>query len=56
MNLPEVKQIIDKKGYEFVNREDVMMSSTQMSENFIKHMDKGFEMWKPKKRFTMYKS
>ena len=44
------------KGYEFVNREDVMMSSTQMSENFIKHMDKGFEMWKPKKRFTMYKS
>ena len=53
---PEKRQECGVKGQEFVNREDVMMSGKMMSENFIKHMDKAFEMWKPKKRFKMHKS
>jgi glycosyltransferase involved in cell wall biosynthesis len=43
------------KGHEFVMRDDVMMSSEAMSQNFIDHMDKAFEMWKPKKRYSIYK-
>ena len=53
---PEKRQECGIKGQEFVNREDVMMSGKMMSENFIKHMDKAFEMWKPKKRFKIHKS
>ena len=53
---PEKRQECGVKGQEFVNREDVMMSGKMMSENFIKHMDKAFEMWKPKKRFKIHKS
>ena len=44
------------KGHEFVNHKDIMMSGKMMSENFIKQMDKAFEMWKPKKRFKMHKA
>ena len=44
------------KGHEFVKRDDVMMTAKAMCQNFIDHMDKGFEMWKPRKRYTMYKS
>ena len=53
---PEERRECGMKGHEFVNHENIMMSGTQMSENFIKQMDKGFEMWKPKKRFTMHKA
>jgi len=27
-----------------------------MSQNFMDHMDKGFEMWKPRKRYSMFKA
>mgnify|MGYP000064610975 FL=1 len=33
-----------------------MMTAEAMCQNFMDHMDKGFEMWKPRKRYTMYKS
>ena len=44
------------KGHEFVNKDDIMMSSKKMCQNFIDHMDKGFEMWKPRKRYSIFKT
>ena len=44
------------KGHEFVNKDDSMMSSKKMCQNFIDHMDKGFEMWKPRKRYSIFKA
>ena len=44
------------KGYEFVMGEESMMSAKAMCQNFMDHMDKGFEMWKPKKRYRMFKA
>ena len=44
------------KGHEFVKRDDVMMSSKAMCQNFIDHMDKGFEMWKPRKPYSIFKA
>ena len=43
------------KGHEFVMSDESMMSSEAMSKNFIDHMDKAFETWKPKKRYSIYK-
>jgi hypothetical protein len=36
--------------------EESMMSAKAMCQNFMDHMDKGFEMWKPKKRYRMFKA
>ena len=44
------------KGHEFVKRDDVMMTSKHMCDNFIDHMEKVFSVWKPRKRFTIYKA
>ena len=44
------------KGHEFVMSEVSMMSSKNMCQNFIDHMDKGFELWKPRKRYSMFKA
>ena len=44
------------KGHEFVNKDDIMMSSKKMCQNFIDHMDKGFGMWKPRKRYSIFKA
>ena len=44
------------KGYEFVKSEESMMTAKMMSQNFMNHMDKGFEMWKPRKRYSMFKA
>ena len=44
------------KGYEFVKSDDAMMTAEMMSQNFMDHMDKGFEMWKPRKRYRMFKA
>ena len=52
----EERQKCGLKGHEFVKRDDVMMTAEAMCQNFMDHMDKGFEMWKPRKRYTMYKS
>jgi len=44
------------KGHEFVKSDDAMMTAEMMSQNFMDHMDKGFEMWKPRKRYSMFKA
>ena len=45
-----------EKGREFVMNEEVGMSGEQMSKNFIRDMDKAFEMWKPRKRYSIFKA
>jgi len=45
-----------KKGYDFVMRDDVMMASEAMSQNFIDHMDVAFDNWKPRKRYSIFKA
>ena len=52
----EKRQECGMKGYEFVMSEDAMMSAKAMCQNFMDHMDKGFEMWKPRKRYRMFKA
>ena len=44
------------KGHEFVMSEDSMMSGKAMSQNFIDQMDAGFDNWKPRKRYSLYKA
>tara|TARA_B100000287_G_scaffold210595_1_gene198793 strand:- start:509 stop:1897 length:1389 start_codon:yes stop_codon:yes gene_type:complete len=44
------------KGHEFVKREDVMMTSDMMCQNFINHMDMGFEKFEPRKRYSIFKA
>ena len=44
------------KGHEFVMSDESMMSAKAMCQNFMDHMDKGFEMWKPRKRYRMFKA
>ena len=51
----EKRQECGMKGHEFVMGEESMMTSKNMCQNFINHMDKGFEMWKPRKRYSMFK-
>ena len=43
-------------GREFVMNEEIGMSGEQMSKNFIKDMDKMFEIWKPRKRYSIFKA
>ena len=52
---PEKRQSCGLNGHEFVMDKDVMMSVKAMSDNFIKQMDKAFEMWKPRKQFSLFK-
>ena len=49
------RQACGEKGREFVMNEEVGMSGEQMSKNFIRDMDKTFEMWKPRKRYSIFK-
>jgi len=44
------------EGHKFVNRDDVMMSSLAMAQNFIDQMDRAFDNWKPRKRYTLFKT
>ena len=50
------RQACGAKGREFVMNEEVGMSGEQMSKNFIRDMDKAFEMWKPRKRYSIFKA
>ena len=43
------------EGHEFVVGDDSMMSARWMCKNFIDHMDTGFNNWKPRKRYSLYK-
>ena len=42
-------------GNKYVFDKDVMMTGKMMSQNFIDHMNKGFEMWKSRKRYSIFK-
>jgi hypothetical protein len=53
---PEKREKFGQKGVEFVMRDDVMMSSEAMSQNFIDHMDRAFDNWKPRKRYSIFKA
>tara|TARA_R100000008_G_scaffold76587_1_gene56528 strand:- start:56 stop:1447 length:1392 start_codon:yes stop_codon:yes gene_type:complete len=52
---PEKRQECGMKGHEFVTNDVSMMSSRLMCQNFIDHMDRGFEKWKPRKRYSIFK-
>jgi glycosyltransferase involved in cell wall biosynthesis len=52
----EERQVCGAKGREFVMNEEVGMSGEQMSKNFIRDMNKAFEMWKPRKRYSIFKA
>ena len=43
-------------GHNFVMSDESMMSASAMCQNFINHMDRAFEKWKPRNRFTVYKA
>ena len=51
----EERKRCGKIGHEWVMSDDAMMSGKAMCNNFIEHMDKVFETWKPRKRFSVYK-
>jgi len=44
------------KGREFVQGKDSMMTAKNMSQNFIDHMERAFDNWKPKKRYKIFKA
>ena len=52
---PEKRQEFGQKGHDFTMRDDVMMASEAMSQNFIDHMDRAFDNWKPRKRYSIFK-
>jgi len=43
-------------GHEYVMSKEVMMSTKAMAQNFIDHMDNAFEMWKPRKPYSIFKA
>ena len=43
-------------GHEFVMSDDAMLSAEAMSNLFIEHMDRAFDKWSPRKRYTIYKA
>ena len=44
------------KGREFVQGKDSMMTAKNMSQNFIDHMERLFDNWQPKKRYSIFKA
>jgi len=53
---PEERDRRGKEGRKWVCSEEAKMSSQQMSESFMKYMNKMLDIWKPKKRFNIYNS
>ena len=47
---------MEQLGHEFVMSDDAMMSAEAMSNLFIEHMDRAFDKWSPRKRYTIYKA
>ena len=44
------------KGREWMLKDEIGMSATNMCNRFIEHMETAWNKWKPRKRFTMYKA
>jgi glycosyltransferase involved in cell wall biosynthesis len=53
---PEKRQKCGMKGHEFVMSDFSMMSATAMCQNFMDHMDTAFDKWKPRKRYSIFKT
>ena len=49
------RDICGLAGREYVMNNESMMASTAMCQNFIDHMDNGCKMWKPRKRYSIFK-
>jgi len=52
----EERKEVGQKGREWMLKEEIGMSCTNMCERFVKDMDTAFEKWTPRKRFTLYKA
>ena len=52
---PERRKECGMAGHKYVHDKDIMMTGKMMSQNFIDHMNKGFEMWKSRKRYSIFK-
>ena len=52
----EERRRVGEIGREWMLKEEIGMSCKHMCERFIKDMDRGFEKWTPRKRFTLYKA
>ena len=44
------------KGREWMLKDEVGMSATNMCNRFIEHMETAWSKWKPRKRFTLYQA
>jgi len=53
---PEERKTRGAAGREYVTGDTSMLSARQMSDNFIKGIERTFENWKKRKRFTLYKA
>ena len=52
----EERRRVGEIGREWMLQEEIGMSCTNMCERFVHDMDRGFEKWTPRKRFTLYKA
>jgi len=52
----EERKEAGEKGREWMLQEEIGMSCKHMCERFVHDMDRGFEKWTPRKRFTLYKA
>ena len=51
----EERKRVGEIGREWMLKEEIGMSAKLMCERFLHDMDRGFEKWAPRKRFTLYK-
>jgi glycosyltransferase involved in cell wall biosynthesis len=52
----EERKEVGLKGREWMLQEEIGMSAKLMCERFVHNMDRGFDEWTPRKRFTLYKA
>jgi len=52
----EERRRVGEIGREWMLKEEIGMSVKHMCNRFIHDMDRGFEKWTPRKRFTLYKA
>ena len=52
----EERKEIGETGREWMLKEEIGMSCTNMCERFVHDMDMAWEKWTPRKRFTLYKA
>ena len=50
----EERKRCGRLGHEFVMSDDAMMTAKAMSGLFMEHMDRAFDKWTPRKRYTIF--